>query len=231
MTRYRHIARKEAVPVPALPLAALLLLTGMIFPLIAEVGGGAISRSSSPSSTSPQSPASPWQRPRDLSSFQQLLKHSPFSLPTAEESSPLAERYAMTGIITIDGEEQIFLFDRTDQSRDLITKIPNSKNISLVSLVREGGSAPIKASIRVGSESGTIGFIESAQSKGGPAPAPIPGSVAAGIGAAGAAVGPQPGVTMPVLPPLPQQPSAPPPTRRIIRRPIVTAPQAQPATP
>jgi hypothetical protein len=97
----------------------------------------------------------------------------------------LAERYAMTGIITIDGEEQIFLFDRTDQSRDLITKKPNSKNISLVSLVREGVSSPIKASIRVGGETGTVGFIESAQSKGVPAPPAAPGSMAAGIGAAG----------------------------------------------
>ncbi len=222
MKRYRTIARNDALAAKALPLTVLILLSGMIVQLFAEAGGDA---------ASPSSNSSPWERPRDLSSFQQLLKHSPFSLPTAEESSPLAERYAMTGIITIDGEEQIFLFDRTDQSRDLITKKPNSKNISLVSLVRESGNAPVKASIRVGSETGTIGFIESAQSKGGPVPPPIPGSVAAGIGAPGAVVGPQPGVTMPALPPLPQQPSAPPPTRRIIRRPIVTAPQAQPATP
>ena len=225
MTRYRNIARKGSPVAWFLALAAPLLVSGMIVSLRAEVGEVNLSATSSVSS------ASPWERPRDLSSFGQLLKHSPFSLPTAEETSPLAERYAMTGIITIDGEEQIFLFDRTDQSRVLITKKPNSKNISLVSLVREGGSAPIKASIRVGGETGTIGFIESAQSKGVPAPPAAPGSVAAGIGIAGPNPAPQPGVAMPALPPLPQQPTALPPTRRIIRRPIVTAPQAQPATP
>ena len=225
MTRYRNIARKGSPVAWFLALAAPPLVSGVILSLRAEVGAGGLFPALSGSS------ASSWERPRDISSFGQLLKHSPFSLPTAEESSPLAERYAMTGIITIDGEEQIFLFDRTDQSRDLITKKPNSKNISLVSLVREGVSSPIKASIRVGGETGTVGFIESAQSKGVPAPPAAPGSMAAGIGAAGPNPAPQSGVAMPALPPLPQQPTAPPPSRRIIRRPIVTAPQAQPATP
>jgi len=224
MTRYRNIVCMGVPAAQLLAMAALMFVSVMIPPLRAGVGG-----ENSPGS--PASSASSWERPRDIASFGQLLKHSPFSLPTAEESSPLAERYAMTGIITIDGDEQIFLFDRTDQSRDLITKKPNSKNISLVSLVREGGTSPIKASIRVGGETGTIGFIESAQSNGGPAPPPAPGSVAAGIGPIGPNPGHQPGVAIPSLPPLPQQPTALPPTRRIIRRPIVTAPQAQPATP
>jgi hypothetical protein len=162
-----------------------------------------------------------WEKPREISSFQELLKRSPFSLPTAEESSPLGDRYAMTGIITIDGEEQVFIFDRTDQSRSMIGKKPNEKNISLVSLIREGNDAPTKASIRVGGDTGTIGFMEAAQPKTGTPPAP--GSPLAGV-----VPGAPPGVTMPALPPLPQQPSMQPPTRRIIRRPIVNAPQPAP---
>jgi len=192
----------------------------------------------------PAGPATPeasrnaWEKPRDLQSFQQLLKHSPFSLPTAEESSPLADRYAMTGIVNINGEDQIFIFDRTDQSRDLVGKKPNAKNISLVALVREGNSSPQKASIMVGGETGTIGFLEAKQPQQGANGAPpAPGSVAAGIpGAAGA----QPGVRLPQLPPLPQLPGSAQspqipqpnqPGRRIIRRPMIQAPQPQPVTP
>jgi|APCry1669190288_1035285.scaffolds.fasta_scaffold00587_3 hypothetical protein len=165
----------------------------------------------------------PWEEPREISRFHLLLERSPFSLPTAEESSPLADRFSMTGIVTIDGQEQIFVFDKTDQSRDLVTRTPNGKNISLVELIREGG-IPVKASIRVGGETGTIGFMESSQPRG-PEPrgfgAP-PGSPAA---ANNPAQGPQAPITMPALPPLPQQPTVNPPSRRIIRRPVITAPQ------
>lgn len=160
---------------------------------------------------------SPWEKPRSLEDFRQLLDHSPFSLPTAEESSPLADRFAITGIITVGNEEEVFVFDRNDQSRILLTKKPNEKNMSLVSLVREAGSSTPKASIRVGGESGTIGFMEA--SKQPQAATPAPGSPAAA-----AAQGAQ-AVQLPGLPPLPRQPSASPPTRRIIRRPVVAPTQ------
>lgn len=169
----------------------------------------------------PASTQAAWEAKRDLSNFQTLLKHSPFSLPTAEESSPLSERYAMTGIITIGGNEQIFVFDRTDQSRELLSHEPNAKHMSLVALVREGTSAPQKATIRVGNETGTIGYLEAA-----------PQQQAQG----------RPGVQLPALPALPQQPVAgppapgqppgqTPPSRRIIRRPIISPQQAQPNAP
>jgi hypothetical protein len=166
----------------------------------------------------------PWEVPRDLSAFNQLLSRSPFSLPTAEESSPLAERYAMTGIITIGGKEQIFVFDRTEQSRELLTGTPNAKNMSLVSIIREGNT-PLKASIRVGGETGTIGFMETAASNGKPnqVAAPVPGSPASANN-----------LQAIQLPPLPQAPQAPDATtagRRIIRRPVITPPQPKPASP
>jgi len=163
-----------------------------------------------------------WEKPRSLETFRKLLDHSPFSLPTAEESSPLSDRFAITGIITNGKEEEIFVFDRTDQSRTLLTKKPNEKDMCLVSILREDGGPTPKATIRVGSESGTIGFMEaSKQSQTAP---PAPGSAAAGptVTAQG-----QQAVQLPSLPPLPQQPSAAPPTRRIIRRPIVGPPQPQ----
>jgi hypothetical protein len=166
-----------------------------------------------------------WEIPREISTFSKLLSHSPFSLPTAEESSPLAERYAMTGIITLNGEDQIFVFDRTDQSRELLTAKPNAKNMSLLSLVREANN-PIKASIRIGSEVGTIGFMEAGNATAAVQPgAPAPGSPSS-------ANAPATGVTLPALPPLPQSPASNPQGRRIIRRPVVTAPQTpQPSSP
>jgi hypothetical protein len=101
-------------------------------------------------------PLSPWIKPRQLSSFQSLLQHSPFSLATAEESSPLAERYAVTGIITLDGEEEIFVLDKNDQSRELITKKPNKKSMSLVNIVKETDPNKLKATILVNGETGVI---------------------------------------------------------------------------
>jgi len=162
--------------------------------------------------------------------FQNLLKHSPFSLPTAEESSPLAERYAITGIVTIDGEERIFVFDRSDQSRELLTHKPNKKNMALVALVREGSARPLKASIRVGGQTGTIGFLEASAQPAQPPGPPVPGSAAA--------INQPTGPRLPPLPALPQQRVGPvpaqtgpgvPPGRRIIRRPVISPPHIQPA--
>jgi hypothetical protein len=168
----------------------------------------------------------PWEMPRNLSSFESLLKRSPFTLPTSEESSPLSERFAMTGIASIAGEEQVFVFDRTDQSRFLLTDKPNEKNMSLVSIVRQDNS-PLKASIRVGNETGTIGFLEASQQPAQPQGPPAPGSPAAAN-----ATGGQQTVKLPSLPPLPQLPAGPgAPGRRIIRRPVVAPPQQTQPTP
>ncbi|KAB2638727.1 MAG: hypothetical protein DVB30_05730 [Verrucomicrobia bacterium] len=164
-----------------------------------------------------------WEKPREIARFQSLITKSPFALPTAEESSPLGERYAITGILTIGGKEQVFVFDRNDQSRELLTSTPNAKNMMLVSIQREGTAQPTKATIRVGTETGTISYLEAA-------PQPAPASPVAGA--------PQtPGrgpVQLPPLPSLPKQPitaqgqpgqqPTTPPTRRIIRRPVI-APQ------
>ncbi len=114
----------------------------------------AASTTASPTSTDTvknnmTSSLSPWMKPRELSTFQSLLQHSPFSLATAEDSSPLAERYMITGVITIDGETQIFVMDRNDQSRELVTKKPNSKSMTLINLLHDDDPSKLKATIRV----------------------------------------------------------------------------------
>lgn len=101
-------------------------------------------------------PIASWMKPRELSNFQALLQHSPFSLATAEESSPLSERYAVTGMFTINGEEEIFVLDKNDQSRELLTKKPNKKSMTLVNIVKETDPNKLKATIRVAGEIGVI---------------------------------------------------------------------------
>jgi hypothetical protein len=101
-------------------------------------------------------PLAPWMKPRELTDFQSLLLHSPFSLATAEESSPLSERYAITGIVTIDGDEEIFVLDKNDQNRELLTKKPNKKMMSLVNIVKDSDPNKLKATITINGETGVI---------------------------------------------------------------------------
>ena len=116
------------------------------------------------SSTEERTP--PWMKPRDLSSFQTLLQHSPFSLATAEDSSPISDRYMLTGIITLDGEEEAFVMDRNDQSRELLTKKPNTKGMALINIIHDDDPNKLKATIRVNGETGVINNIDLAENNG-----------------------------------------------------------------
>ncbi len=102
----------------------------------------------------------PWMKPRELSRFQTLLQHSPFSLATAEDVSPLSERYMLTGVISLDGEEQVFVMDRNDQSRELVTKKPNAKGMVLVNIIHDDDPNKLRATIRVNGETGVINNID-----------------------------------------------------------------------
>lgn len=114
----------------------------------------------------PTEPVPPWMKPRELSSFQTLLQHSPFSLATAEDSSPLSERYLLTGVITLGGEEEAFIMDRNDQSRDILTKKPNSKGMALVNIIHDDDPNKLKATIRVNGETGVINNNDSTDNNG-----------------------------------------------------------------
>jgi hypothetical protein len=118
-------------------------------------------------------PTPPWMKPRALSNFETLLQHSPFSLATAEDSSPLSERYMLTGIVNLDGEEEIFVMDRQDQSRELLTKKPNAKGMTLVKTMHDDDPNKLKATIRINGETGVINNIDLAESHNKP---PYPGA-------------------------------------------------------
>lgn len=130
-----------------------------------------------PKNSNPIAPA-PWTKPRQLSNFQALLQHSPFSLASIEESSPLSERYAITGIITIDGENKVFIFDRNDQSHQLVTKTPNEKAMALIAVIPQDDPNKMKATVSIGGETGTLSELEPTVSKPGTGPSshfPTPG--------------------------------------------------------
>ncbi|MCF7729961.1 MAG: hypothetical protein K9M81_06305, partial [Chthoniobacterales bacterium] len=133
---------------------AIHLLIMLLFMIQARVSFAAPQGPSKPENQ--PAPLAPWMRPRELSNFQSLLLHSPFSLATAEESSPLSERYAITGIVTIDGDEEIFVLDKNDQNRELLTKKPNKKMMSLVNIVKDSDPNKLKATITVNGETGVI---------------------------------------------------------------------------
>ncbi len=104
----------------------------------------------------------PWMKPRDISSFQAILDRSPFSLPTAEESSPLAERYSLTGAADLNGDPLVFVLDRTTQSRQMLSKIPNSQKMSLVEYLPDTDPRKMRATIRVDGQIATIAYSDTA---------------------------------------------------------------------
>ncbi|MBM3857404.1 MAG: hypothetical protein FJ390_05505 [Verrucomicrobia bacterium] len=172
----------------------------------------------------PVDPTAPWMKPRELSSFQTLLKHSPFSLATAEDASPLSERYMLTGIITLGGEDQIFIMDRNDQSREILTKKPNSKGMALVNIIRDADPNKLKATIRVNGETGVINNTDLADNNGKGSRPGMPNSPYSKNGSHLPATPRYPGQG---YPPSPQNQGFPPSNynnRRVIRRPPISGP-------
>ena len=111
------------------------------------------------SATSDAGADAPWSKPREIGDFQALLARSPFSLPTAEESSPVAERFSLTGAAVLNGEPTVFIIDRTTQNRQAITK-KSKENMMLVEYLPNPDPRKIKATIRVDGQIATITFSE-----------------------------------------------------------------------
>ncbi len=162
-----------------------------------------------------QDAVAPWTLPRDLSQFQILLNRSPFSLPTAEESSPLADRFTLTGAVSINDEPMVFVLDKTSQERHMVTKTPNPiTNLSLVEFFPDPDARRMRATIRVGSEVATISYAEPAtppgQQTGMQPPPGMPSQ------------NPSVSVNAPNQQAVPGRPSAPTTPRRVIRRRVIS---------
>jgi hypothetical protein len=69
----------------------------------------------------------------------------------------------LTGIVTLDGEDQIFLMDRSDQSREIVTKKPNSKGMVLLNIIHDDDPNKLKATIRINGITGVINNVDLAE--------------------------------------------------------------------
>ena len=110
----------------------------------------------------------PWAQPRELSKFQFLMDRSPFSLPTAEESSPLADRFTLTGAVAFDGDALVFILDKTTQERHMLSKTPNKQSMALVEYLPNPDPRQMRATIRVDGQIATISYSEGAAAGGQP---------------------------------------------------------------
>ena len=177
--------------------------------------------------------ATPWLKPRSMENFQALLSRSPFSLPTAEETTAAPDRFSLTGVATINERPVVFVFDKNTQNRLMLEKIEDSENSSKDRLVEFSPSDDpknLRATVLIEGQRTEIRFSDTAFSISSEQPASFPTA--------------PPGQPMPPQPPgIPQpinaqqqaavQPGNTPnsqPPRRVIRRRVISgqAPAAQP---
>jgi hypothetical protein len=178
--------------------------------------------------------ATPWLKPRSMENFQALLSRSPFSLPTAEETTGTPDRFSLTGAATINDRPVVFVFDKNTQNRLMLEKLEDSENPSkdrLVELATSDDPKNLRATVLIEGQRTEIRFSETAFSISPDQQAPVPAAA--------------PGQHMPPHPPgIPQPPTAsqqqaavqPGTTpnsqtpRRVIRRRVISgqAPAAQP---
>ncbi|MEX1118272.1 MAG: hypothetical protein WEB60_05700 [Terrimicrobiaceae bacterium] len=105
---------------------------------------------------------------RDISQFEFLFKRSPFSLPTAEEKSPVADRYVLTGAASWDGKQRIFVFDRTAQTRHVLEPDSEGSGLMLMEFLPDSDPRKMKARVRIQGEIATLAYAE---------PEPVAGAV------------------------------------------------------
>ena len=108
----------------------------------------------------PASEDAPWLKERSMSDFQVLVSRSPFSLPTAEESAPMAERFFLTGSATINDEPVVFVMDRNTQARLMLGKQPTKEDNVLLEFLPDPDPKKIKATVRIEGQTTTIQYSE-----------------------------------------------------------------------
>jgi hypothetical protein len=170
-----------------------------------------------------------------MENFKSLLERSPFSLPTAEENTAIAERFVLTGAATINETPVVFVLDKNTQNRLMLEKLSSSDNAGkdqLLELFQDADPKNLRASVQIEGQRTEIRFSETSFEP--PSGQPMPPQANA------------PNQPMPPMPPAPplqpaapgqQQPAVQPgnnanaqPPRRVIRRRVISGqpPAAQP---
>lgn len=183
----------------------------------------------------PDLDSEPWLRPRSMENFKSLLERSPFSLPTAEENTAIADRFVLTGAATINETPVVFVLDKNTQNRLMLEKFSSSDSSSkdqLLELFQDADPKNLRASVQIEGQRTEIRFAETSFEP--PSGQPMPPQANA------------PNQPMPPMPPAPplqpaatgqQQPAVQPgnnanaqPPRRVIRRRVISGqpPAAQP---
>ena len=183
----------------------------------------------------PDLDSEPWLRLRSMENFKSLLERSPFSLPTAEENTAIAERFVLTGAATINETPVVFVLDKNTQNRLMLEKSNSSDSSSkdqLLELFQDADPKNLRASVQIEGQRTEIRFSETSFEP--PSGQPMPPQANA------------PNQPMPPMPPAPplqpaapgqQQPAVQPgnnanaqPPRRVIRRRVISGqpPAAQP---
>ena len=182
----------------------------------------------------PNFDSAPWLRPRVIENFKSLMDRSPFSLPTAEETAGVADRFFLTGMATIDEKPVVFVFDKNTQNRLMLSKLEGSENQSrdmLLEVFQSPDPKNLRASVQIEGQRTEIRFSDTAFTS--PAGEPMPMPTQPGI--PGQPMPPQP------APPGQQQANSQQPSiqqgnnsssqqpRRVIRRRVISgqAPAAQ----
>ncbi|MEI6491399.1 MAG: hypothetical protein WCO94_02540 [Verrucomicrobiota bacterium] len=167
----------------------------------------------------------PWAQPRDIARFQFLMDRSPFSLPTAEESSPIADRYTLTGAASLNGEPLIFVLDKTTQEHHMLSKSSNKTNMGLVEYLPDPDPRHMRATIKINGQTATISYAEPVAVQG--QQPQVTAMTSSNQNPTAVVNAPSGQVVAPGSPPNMQQPNSQPPQRRVIRRRIISG---QPAT-
>jgi hypothetical protein len=185
------------------------------------------------SSLAPAADPEPWLQPRSMDRFKSLLDRSPFSLPTAEESAPAADRFFLTGMATINDQPVVFVFDKNTQNRLMLEKVEDPMNQTkdrLLEIFQDPDPKNLRATVQIEGQRAEIRFSETSFAA--PAGQPMPGQA----GAPGHHIPPQPPQPQPGAAPGQQQTAIQPGNsnsqtpRRVIRRRVISGqqPAAQP---
>lgn len=102
----------------------------------------------------------PWMEQRSMEKFQVLLNRSPFSLPTAEETAPVADRFFLTGAATINNEAVVFVLDKNTQARHMLGAKPDAANNQLLDYKPDSNPKNMSARIRIEGVETTIRYAE-----------------------------------------------------------------------
>ncbi len=161
---------------------------------------------------------------RDISQFEFLFKRSPFSLPTAEEKSPVADRYVLTGAASWDGKQRIFVLDRTAQTRHVLEPDSEGSGLMLMEFLPDSDPRKMKARVRIQGEIATLAYAEP-EPVAGAIPGAIPGQQPTPVIAGQSGQPAQPGISNSA------NPNQQNPPRRVIRRRVISGNPAPPPNP